>query len=105
MESILLFVFGAIGLTHILSDSDLFHPVRERIGENKNLQWLYKLINCHQCCGFWTGLLVGLLIFGFNPPVVLVCGFASSFLARLGANYLEYLESLTTIDLDALNDE
>jgi hypothetical protein len=105
MELILLFAFGTIGLTHILSDGDIFQPIREKIAANKKLQWLSKLIECYQCCGFWAGLFVGLLIFGFNPPVVLVCGFASSFLARLGGNYLDYLDSLTSIDLDSLNEE
>jgi len=105
MELFLLFAFGAIGLTHILSDSDIFQPVRDKIDKHEKLQWLSKLINCHQCCGFWVGLLVGLLIFGFNPPIILVCGFASSFLARWGGNYLDYLDSLTSIDLDALDEK
>lgn len=105
MENFLLFAIGSIGLTHILTDGMIFQSFRDKIAANYKLQWLSKLIECYQCCGFWCGLFVGLLVFGFNIPTLLACGFASSFLARLGAGYLEYLDSLTNIDLDVLNDK
>lgn len=57
---IFLFVFGMIGLTFIISQSKIMHPIRERIKQSPATAFghpIYDLINCVQCAGFWVGLL------------------------------------------------
>jgi len=111
MTDILLFVFSVIGLTHIVVDSKIFNYPREWTKKQK--WWIFKkaseAIECYQCSGFWCGLFCGFI---FVSPAsiftsvlwVLLSGFAGSFLAQWGANYLSYLESQTSIDLN-MNEE
>lgn len=89
-----LFVFGVIGLTHILVDGKIFQPVRDFLKERLPAS-VYSVLECYQCSGTWAGVLVGLLVLTRNPFYVVVCGFAGSFLASWAAFYLNYLEAQT----------
>ena len=93
-----LFVLSTIGLTNIFVDSSLFDSLRDlfrnKASEGKRFfKFLNSIFSCHQCMGFWCGLFCGLILISYNPLVVLTCGFASSFLSVLAANYLNYLEA------------
>ena len=104
MTNILLFLVASIGLTHILVDSTLFQEARDWLRDKINeycWPWaaakLTKMIGCYQCMGFWCGLFSGYLAFGWKPATLLLCGWASSFLAMWGALYLNYLEANTVV--------
>jgi hypothetical protein len=122
--TIVLFFFATIGLTHIIVDSVFFDPIRRFFDwlsgkcykkmqpwwrPRNILGWLFEkihyMLTCYQCAGFWCGLFAGWVFFGNNPWIILMCGFASSYLSTWGAYHLVYLESKTIVDLPEENDE
>jgi len=98
MESIILFALASIGFTAIMVESIILQSFREflkaRIHHN-----IYKVFECFQCMGFWTGLACGYVLISQNPPVVLMCGFTGSFLSTLSATYLNYLDARSIVDM------
>lgn len=104
--SVVLFVLGSIGLTHVIVDSAIFAPVRSWLEK-----WLpssvYKVFECYQCCGVWVGWFLGALLFGV-PEVLagnywlaavqtFVAGFAASFVSYGAAVMLTYFEANSVI--------
>ena len=84
-----LFVVGVIGMTHIIVDSEISQPVYEWIKPRSRI--IARIMDCHQCSGFWCGLVLGPIV-SWSPSLWLVCGFAGSFLAQLGWLVLDALE-------------
>jgi len=125
MVDFLLFAFASIGMTLILVRGTLFLPFRnflangaERIRkrrEKKGLptrftltEFLFGLISCAQCTGFWCGLFCGIFFVTsdtswvwlnsigprhlFNRILMLFCcGAAGSFLSVIGDIFVEWL--------------
>lgn len=52
-------LLGALALTKMWSDSDIFQPVRNKLSDYKYLRkpWL-----CAKCMSFWMGVLSAILI-------------------------------------------
>ena len=106
VTSVVLFVFGSIGLTHLLVDSAIFAPMRDFL-QVRLWPKVYKIFECYQCCGVWVGFLTGLLVYGIPLILVeryyaavvatIVSGWAASFLAYGGAAMLSYLEANSVI--------
>jgi hypothetical protein len=96
---IILFIFGSVGLTHIVVDSSLMLPIRELF--DKYLpEKVAKLIHCYQCSGFWCGLFCCWAAFpGATWWQILVGGFAASVLANFMAIFMNYLEASTFINM------
>jgi len=129
MFEIILFVFGAIGLSHILVDSKITAPIREWLAEPtfsfeaigswflniichpvKSLtSCLHSIVTCYQCSGFWCGVFCGYALFGwptwFSTLHLLAAGGAGSFLSMFAAAYLNYLEAKTLVDLPPENED
>lgn len=99
MISFLLYCFATIGLTNIIVDSSLFAPVRSLIKS-----WVHssvaELFECHQCCGTWCGFICGGFLISWNPIIVLMCGFAGSFLASSHYLIVELILSKTDFEVD-----
>lgn len=119
---IVLYILGAIGFTQIMVDSQIMQPVRNWF---QNPYWppvltflklmvvhpivwartyiigtINEIIGCHQCCGFWTGLATGWLVFSaLTWGQILAAGFAGSFLSTFTATFLNYLEARTIVSL------
>jgi len=96
---LILFAIASMGLTHIIADSSLMEPVRRwlrsflpaKIGE---------ALGCHQCMGFWSGLLCGLMTTRALLPLLLL-GFAGSWLGMVSDTVLSLMEAHTrTEDID-----
>jgi len=88
--NLILFIFGVIGLTHIVTDSEISEPVYEWIKPRSPL--VARLMDCHQCAGYWCGFALGPML-GWNPMIWFVAGCAGSFLAQLGYWMLDSLEA------------
>lgn len=86
----ILFILAVIGMTLIITESEIMEPVHEWIKPRS--KWLGRLMACDQCAGFWCGLLFAPLV-TTSPLPWLACGCAGSFLAQLGWSILECLES------------
>ena len=79
--TILFFILVCWGFTHILVKGSIFEIPRNWLIVRS--KFFEGLLTCHQCCGFWVGITVYLLL--KNPPVyfisplnVLFFGFLSS---------------------------
>lgn len=86
-----LFVLGVIGMSHIVVDSEISEPVHEWIKPRS--RFLADLMDCHQCSGFWCGVLLASVLLSYNPLVCFAAGCAGSFLAQLGYWTLDALEA------------
>jgi hypothetical protein len=94
-----LFVFGVIGMTHILVDSKLFASTRAWL-KTKLPEKIYWVLECYQCCGTWCGFFLALCLLSYNPFIILAGGFAGSFFASWAAFHLNYLEAKTMQAMD-----
>ncbi|MDR1384990.1 MAG: DUF1360 domain-containing protein [Planctomycetaceae bacterium] len=133
-----LFCMATVGLTAILVDGKIFQPFRERLEKNVrddeerwNSQFpekkpprtwsgfLFSIITCYQCCGFWSGLFCGFclllvitdytLVYNgirlgtdlqrlFHVPFFwLLCGFAGSFLSTVYLMFVEWIFAKTEL--------
>lgn len=103
----ILYCMATIGLTNILLDSNLFAPVRDFLQKHLPTK-VYEVFECHQCMGFWSGLLTGFILITSNPFQVFLCGCAGSFLSTIGYLLIEYISLKTTsitFDIPGENDE
>lgn len=63
MIAILYFILGCYGLTTILVQSKIFKPLRESFKDT--VPFIYTLLNCMMCTGFWVGVLMT-IVFRFS---------------------------------------
>lgn len=111
--NLILFVFGVIGMTNILVEStlkteivesDLFKFFKEKTSHLVRTHRLFsQLFSCHQCCGFWCGLICGWCVISTLWTVVLVSGFAGSFLASAYVVASDFVVSKTDFVLGDQN--
>lgn len=88
--SLILFILGVIGMTHIVVDGEIGEPVYEWI--KPRLPRVARAMDCYQCAGFWCGLTLGVVLLSHNPLTVFAAGCAGSFLGQLGWLVLDALE-------------
>lgn len=98
MVNLILFLLGVVGMTMIIVDSSIMAPVRDLLQKILS-EKVYKLFECYQCMGFWTGITGGLILMGSDGLVVFMCGCAGSAASSFWATYLNYLEAQSFIDL------
>lgn len=101
--NLILFALSVIGMTNIIVDSTIFAPIRNlakikypKIGE---------LMTCHQCSGFWCGLVCGSILGSNNPFVIYAYGCAGSFLATTNLIVSDLLISKTEYVLNNKEDD
>lgn len=101
---IILFIFGAIGLTHIIVDNDIMLPVRNVFDKYLHPK-VAKLVHCYQCSGFWCGMFS---CWAAYPSAtlwqIIIGGFAGSFLANFLAVFMNYIEAATYIHMPPENE-
>ncbi len=104
MVTFLLFAFSSIGMAHIICDSTMFAHMRSNFesrsaqAENKGFwHFLHQIVNCYQCCGFWTGLFMGVILLNFNPAIWFAAACAGSFLSLLAGYYFTFLEAKSIV--------
>ncbi len=129
MVSLILFLISAMGLTHIIVDSKIAEKPVEWLKDKlpDKILWFNpkEALDCHQCTGFWIGLLCslawGIPWVGFDsvihaPTIVgtimmvvvwfvwnvfrwFLCGCASSIVCVWVSHYFTYLQARAIIDL------
>jgi hypothetical protein len=103
----LLMLLGAVGMTVIIVEGAIFVPVKTFL-KRFIPEAIMKVLDCHQCCGFWSGLIMSLFFLqpldGIDFTVTLynlgknfAVGCATSLLAVFWATFMLFLESKTTI--------
>ena len=93
MAKIAFFVLSVIGMTNIIVDSTLFAPIRDSVGSV--CKKCHSLITCHQCTGFWCGMLCGWIVISHDVFWVLLSGCAGSFLASAYTIFSDFIISKT----------
>ncbi len=91
-----LFILSVVGMTHVIVDSEIMGPVHEWV--KPRWPFVARIMDCHQCAGFWCGLALGTVLLSSNPFVIFAAGCAGSFLAQLGYWMLDALEATTKKD-------
>ena len=61
MKEFFLFVLASIGLCHFLVDGALMAPLKEHL-TRLGLRQVVKMLNCYQCAGFWSGVVMGFVV-------------------------------------------
>jgi len=91
--NLLLFIGSVIGMTNIVVDSTIIAPIRN--WTKTKCPKLGELMTCHQCSGFWCGLICGWISISNNVTTIFVCGCAGSFLATINLILTDLLISKT----------
>lgn len=105
IETLFLFCFGSIGVTHIIVDGEIFRPVKEFLSK-KGPVFLNKLLSCYQCTGFWVGIFFCIFLYCDLSNLIksfvylFLAGGASSCLSYFWALLLTYLEANSIIRID-----
>ena len=103
-----LMLLGSVGMTVIIVEGAIFFPIKEFL-KKFIPEYVMKVLDCHQCCGFWSGLF---LSFFFLTPTYdgnvletilqlgknFANGCATSLLAVFWATFMVFLESKTTLN-------
>ena len=71
---LIIIVLGTLGMCNILRFSELLTPIRSRS------PFIDSLLECSMCCGFWSTILVFILIH-IHP--IIIAPFAGSFICTL----------------------
>jgi uncharacterized membrane protein YfcA len=105
----LLILFGGVGMTNIIVEGEIFVPIKNLLKKFMP-KFFMKMMDCHQCCGFWSGIFVSLFVlppFYANVPLLnlvtglgqnFACGCAVSMMAVFWANFMLLIESKTVIN-------
>src|SRR4051812_9189389 len=57
----ILFLMAAVGLSHLLADGSIFAPFKFWLnGKGWLGAKIVEMMNCYQCNGFWSGLMLAL---------------------------------------------
>ncbi len=107
-----LYIFAAVGLSHILADGSIMIPIKLWLsGEEKNwfskrlFRWkpdgflnnkILNLLNCYQCNGWWSGLITAIV--GWLGLTWLLWAFAISLVSPLFGYLKLYFSMLTSVD-------
>ncbi len=109
MILLILFLLSTIGLTDILVTGAIIGLIKV---QGKTLRewlnywpWSAELFSCHQCTGFWSGVLNGLMlgICQLSPSwitqfwIVLACGFAGSVVSSMYVQLVYLIEGHTPL--------
>lgn len=94
----LLFLLAGIGITNIIVNATILDNPRNFVIKNSRI--LGKLITCMMCTGFWVGFFLGIHA-GLNP---IYMGGAVSLLSYILNEFIEYLQVLTALRANELNE-
>jgi MFS family permease len=114
------FVLGAVGATHIIVDGKVMSAVRAWV-KDKHIPFLgfelSDMLECHQCCGTWVGMLFWPVVVPFLsmewttwrlvalPAVALLSGCAISLLAVVFRSLIDWLTLSVSIPQELLNEQ
>ena len=90
MVNFLFFLLACLGMCFIIVNGTIFNYAKLKLsnsGWDKTVQFL----NCPQCMGFWTGVVMSFIFFPFNLITTFAAGCASSFVCLFGAVVWDYL--------------
>jgi hypothetical protein len=94
--NLFLFVFGSVGLTFILVDSEIAEPIRNFA--EKYFPWKFKTVfHCYLCTGVWAGFFIGSLTVVNSVGTFISCGFTTGIISMFAAAILNLIEAKTIV--------
>ena len=124
MLTIIWFLLAAVGMTHVVVDGNVADPFRrfmkwiskklinyinpqpEDTWYLKTMKWFAEIpgevVDCHQCSGFWCGIICGYILVCHHFWMLIMCGFANSIAALAVAYVLTYLQARSIVDIGPL---
>ena len=91
MSNAFYFLFGSIGLTHIVVESEM--PLVKGFRELFTGTAIEKLFTCYACTGFWCGLIGVSICFPYlSAGHMFLAACSVSLLATFAATILDFLE-------------
>jgi hypothetical protein len=108
MNLLLLMLLGGVGMTVIIVEGQIFVPIKEFLKKFMPAFFM-KMLDCHQCCGFWSGIIISLffmlpnfenfsvlaLLFSLGKNFATGC--AVSLLSTFWASIMLLIESKTAV--------
>lgn len=97
-----LFALATVGMSHIIVDGSIFEGFRSKIkslSEKIKVPHLGTVFECYMCSGTWCGFLMGYIWLSNDPWKIFASGCAGGFVSNLAAILINYLESLTIVNL------
>lgn len=99
-----IFVFGSIGFTQIVVESQIIKPVKTFLAKFLP-SFLMSGLDCYQCTGFWAGVFCSFLLMDYNQVIAdpwllricFVCGCAGSCLSYFWAYLITFIEANTVL--------
>ncbi len=95
MMQLTIFILAVTGFTLIIVESKIFEWPKAMIAKTKFLSLFSYQLNCYQCTGFWSGMLMCWLVnplAGLTIPNFIVCGCIGSFASMIGAGLLNMID-------------
>lgn len=96
-----LYFFIRYLFTSVLIEDKNRYSVREWI---KGTKFTSELFECHECTGFWSGMLIGFFLISHNPVYFISCGFAGSVLSQFYNDIVNLITSKTDLVLEDHDD-
>lgn len=108
LSNLVLMLVGGVGMTVIIVEGQIFVPVKEFLKKFMPAFFM-KMLDCHQCCGFWSGLILSFFfMYPFEPVNSLTymiyeigknfaAGCAVSLLSVFWASIMLFIESKTVV--------
>lgn len=94
--NLVFWAIASVGMTMIVVDGSIFRKVRE-LADKYLWSGVAEILHCHQCAGFWCGIIMSILLVSYQPHIWFACGCASSCLCVYSAYLLEYIEAKTVV--------
>lgn len=107
MVVLLIWALATIGLTDILMFGKILDDdhLKVRSWLKKVLGKYADMLDCSVCTGWWSGLLLGILLVSFNPLYFIGCAFAGAGLMHAYVNIMNLIESKTDFIVGDNHDE
>jgi len=102
IANLLLCLVACVGMTQIIVESELSNSIKDAT-KSFLPKFLFRIAGCYQCCGFWTGIFMGLIFYMPNQigfceyGKVFATGCAASSLSYFYAVFLMYIEANTMV--------
>lgn len=92
----LLFSLATIGLTNIIVHGKILDNIGLRPFLKKNLYaGVFELFECYECTGFWSGMIMGVVLISNDPKIFIPCGFVGSVLGQFYSELVYLIRSKT----------
>jgi hypothetical protein len=94
---LVLFALATVGLTNVLVHGKILDDdhLGTRSWLKRQLGKYADVLECYECTGWWSGLLLGVLLLSWNPLIFLPAAFAGAGIMHAYVNIMNLIESKT----------